>query len=102
MLRNGSRLHLLAHSRDLRGHFREHLFEPSTPATISRGWDKPGYSPPDLGHVMAGPTVDCELSGDFNHLHPTWGGNHIQPRFIEDPSELIVFFHAHGLHGCLS
>ena len=30
-----------------------------------------------------------------------WGGNNIQPRFIEDASELINFFQAHGLHSCL-
>jgi hypothetical protein len=41
------------------------------------------------------------LSGDFNRHHPTWGGNHIQPRFIEDASELIDFFQTNGLHGCL-
>ena len=42
------------------------------------------------------------LSGDFNRHHPTWGGNHIQPRFVEDTSELIDFSQAHGLHNCLS
>ena len=41
------------------------------------------------------------LSGDFNRHHPTWGGNHIQPRFIEDASKLIEFFQTHGLQGCL-
>jgi hypothetical protein len=30
------------------------------------------------------------LSGDFNRHHPMWGGNHIQPRFIEDASDLIT------------
>ncbi|KAF7118717.1 hypothetical protein CNMCM5793_008337 [Aspergillus hiratsukae] len=30
-----------------------------------------------------------------------WGGNHIQPRFIEDASELIAFFQDHNLHSCL-
>lgn len=41
------------------------------------------------------------LSGDLNRHHPTWGGNHIQPRFVEDASELIDFFQSHGLRGCL-
>ena len=41
------------------------------------------------------------LSGDFNRHHPMWGGNHIQPRFIEDASELVDFFQTHGLHSCL-
>lgn len=41
------------------------------------------------------------LSGDFNCHHPAWGGNHIQPWFVEDASELIDFFQAYGLHGCL-
>jgi hypothetical protein len=41
------------------------------------------------------------LSGDFNRHHPAWGGNHIQPRFVEDAGELIDFFHAHGLQSCL-
>jgi hypothetical protein len=41
------------------------------------------------------------LSGDFNRHHPTWGGTHIQPRFIEDAGELINFFQANGLQGCL-
>ena len=41
------------------------------------------------------------LSGDFNRHHPAWGGNHIQPRFVEDASELIDFFQTYGLHGCL-
>jgi hypothetical protein len=37
----------------------------------------------------------------FNRHHPMWGGNHIQPRFIEDASELINFFQTHNLHRCL-
>ena len=37
------------------------------------------------------------LSGDFNRHHPAWGSNHIQPRFIEDASELINFFQGNGL-----
>ena len=41
------------------------------------------------------------LSGDFNRHHPTWGGNHIQPRFVEDARELVDFFQVHGLHSCL-
>jgi ribonuclease HI len=41
------------------------------------------------------------LSGDFNRHHPMWGGNHIQPRFIEDASELITFFQEHNLQTCL-
>lgn len=41
------------------------------------------------------------LSGDFNRHHPTWGGNHILPRFIEEASELIDFFQTHSLRGCL-
>ena len=41
------------------------------------------------------------LSGDFNRHHPAWGGNHIQPRFIEDASELVDFFHTYALQGCL-
>ena len=41
------------------------------------------------------------LSGDFNRHHPMWGGNHIQPRFIEDASDLITFFQEHNLQGCL-
>ncbi|KAJ6086546.1 hypothetical protein N7467_005460 [Penicillium canescens] len=41
------------------------------------------------------------LSGDFNRHHPTYGGNHIQPRFIEDARELIDFLQPHGLRGCL-
>ena len=41
------------------------------------------------------------LSGDFNRHHPMWGGNHIQPRFIEDASDLITFFQEHNLHVCL-
>ncbi|THC87303.1 hypothetical protein EYZ11_013252 [Aspergillus tanneri] len=40
------------------------------------------------------------LAGDFNRHHPTWGGNHIQPQFTEDASELINFFQANSLHGC--
>ncbi|OGE46890.1 hypothetical protein PENARI_c093G11063, partial [Penicillium arizonense] len=46
-------------------------------------------------------TRSVVLSGDFNRHHPIWGGNHIQPRFIEDASELINFFQAHCLHSCL-
>jgi ribonuclease HI len=41
------------------------------------------------------------LSGDFNRHHPTWGGNHILPHFIEEASELIGFFQTHSLRGCL-
>lgn len=41
------------------------------------------------------------LAGDFNRHHPAWGGNHIQPRFIEEASDLITFFEANGLHSCL-
>ncbi|KAJ5346168.1 hypothetical protein N7452_004172 [Penicillium brevicompactum] len=41
------------------------------------------------------------LGGDFNRHHPMWGGNHIQPRFIEDASDLITFFQANSLHSCL-
>lgn len=41
------------------------------------------------------------LAGDFNRHHPAWGANHIQPRFIEDASELINFFHTYALQGCL-
>jgi ribonuclease HI len=41
------------------------------------------------------------LSGDFNRHHPMWGGNHIQPRFIEDACELITFFQEHNLQTCL-
>jgi ribonuclease HI len=41
------------------------------------------------------------LSGDFNRHHPMWGGNHIQPRFIEDANDLITFFQEHNLQGCL-
>ncbi|KAJ5215275.1 uncharacterized protein N7498_001682 [Penicillium cinerascens] len=41
------------------------------------------------------------LSGDFNRHYPAWGGNHIQPRFIEDASELIDFFYTYALRGCL-
>ena len=41
------------------------------------------------------------LAGDFNRHHPAWGGNHIQPRFIEDASEVIDFFHTYTLQGCL-
>jgi hypothetical protein len=41
------------------------------------------------------------LSGDFNRHHPAWGGNHIQPRFIEDAGELIDFFNTYGFQGCL-
>ncbi|THC87931.1 hypothetical protein EYZ11_012622 [Aspergillus tanneri] len=41
------------------------------------------------------------LAGDFNRHHPIWGGNHIQPQFTEDASELINFFQANSLHGCL-
>lgn len=41
------------------------------------------------------------LSGDFNRHHPVWGSNNIQPRFVEDASELINFFHDHSLQGCL-
>ncbi|OQE00248.1 hypothetical protein PENVUL_c055G06446 [Penicillium vulpinum] len=46
-------------------------------------------------------TTSVILSGDLNRHHPMWGGNNIQPRFIEDASELINFFQAHGLHSCL-
>jgi hypothetical protein len=42
------------------------------------------------------------LLEDFNHHHPTWGGNYIQPQFIKDASELIDFFQTHSLRGCLS
>lgn len=31
-----------------------------------------------------------------------WGGNHIQPRFIEDASEPITFLQEHNLNTCLS
>jgi ribonuclease HI len=41
------------------------------------------------------------LAGDFNRHHPMWGGNHIQPRFTEDASELITFFQDYNLHTCL-
>ncbi len=41
------------------------------------------------------------LSGDFNRHHPMWGGNHIQPRFIEDASDLITFFQTNSLQSCL-
>ncbi|CEJ62845.1 Putative Reverse transcriptase [Penicillium brasilianum] len=41
------------------------------------------------------------LAGDFNRHHPTWGGNNIPPRFIEDASDLIDFFQTHNLHSCL-
>lgn len=41
------------------------------------------------------------MSGDLNRHHPMWGDNNIQPRFIEDASELINFFQAHGLYSCL-
>jgi ribonuclease HI len=41
------------------------------------------------------------LSGDFNRHHPMWGSNHIQPRFIEDASELITFLQEHNLQTCL-
>lgn len=41
------------------------------------------------------------LAGDFNRHHPTWGGNHIQPRLIEEASDLITFFQANGLYSCL-
>lgn len=41
------------------------------------------------------------LSGDFNRHHQAWGSNDIQPRFVEDASELTNFFHGHGLQGCL-
>jgi hypothetical protein len=46
-------------------------------------------------------TTSIILSGDFNRHHPTWAGNHIQPRFIEDAGEVIDFFNAYGLQGCL-
>jgi hypothetical protein len=46
-------------------------------------------------------TTSIVLFGDFNRHHPTWGGNHIHPRFVEDASELINFFQTYGLHGCL-
>ena len=46
-------------------------------------------------------TTSVILSGDFNRHHPIWGGNHIQPRFIEDANELINFFQTHSLHSCL-
>ncbi|KAJ5666541.1 uncharacterized protein N7477_008989 [Penicillium maclennaniae] len=32
------------------------------------------------------------LAGDFNRHYPTWGDNHIPPRFIEDVTELVNFF----------
>jgi hypothetical protein len=32
------------------------------------------------------------LAGDFNRYYPTWGGNYIQPRLIEEASDLITFF----------
>lgn len=41
------------------------------------------------------------LAGDFNRHHPTWGGNHILPRFSEDADDLINFFQAQGLQVCL-
>lgn len=41
------------------------------------------------------------LSGDFNRHHPACGSNDIQPRFVEDASELTNSFHGHGLQGCL-
>lgn len=41
------------------------------------------------------------LAGDFNRHHPTWGGNHIPPRFIEDAIDLVNFFQTNRLHGCL-
>lgn len=46
-------------------------------------------------------TTSVILSGDFNRHHPMWGGNHIQPQFIEHASELVNFFQTHNLHGCL-
>ncbi|KAF7136975.1 hypothetical protein CNMCM5793_006679 [Aspergillus hiratsukae] len=51
-------------------------------------------------HIDQKPT-SIILSGDFNRHHPMWGGNHIQPRFIEDASELITFFQDYNLHTCL-
>lgn len=47
-------------------------------------------------------TTSLILSGDLNSFHPAWGGNRIQPRFIEDASELIDFFDTYGFQGCLS
>lgn len=41
------------------------------------------------------------LSGDFNRHHPMWCGNNIQPRFIEDASDLITFFQTNSLQSCL-
>ena len=41
------------------------------------------------------------LTGDFNRHHPTWGGNNVYPRFMEQATELIEFFQAHNLQGCL-
>ncbi|GAA3296697.1 hypothetical protein GCM10020218_080510 [Dactylosporangium vinaceum] len=41
------------------------------------------------------------ISGDFNRHHPMWGGNHIEPRFIEDASDLIDFLQTYNLHSCL-
>lgn len=46
-------------------------------------------------------TTAIVLSGDFNRHHPAWGGNHIQPLFIEDAGELIDFFNIYGLQGCI-
>lgn len=46
-------------------------------------------------------TTSVILSGDFNRHHPTWGGNHTRPRFVEDATQLINFFQARGLHSCL-
>ncbi|KAJ5646736.1 hypothetical protein N7490_003108 [Penicillium lividum] len=41
------------------------------------------------------------LAGDFNRHHPTWGGNQIPPRFIEDAVDLVNFFQTNRLHSCL-
>lgn len=61
---------------------------------------EPEPSPTNTTHEDRRPT-SLILSGDFNRHHPAWGSNDIQPRFVEDASELINFFHDNGLQGCL-
>lgn len=70
--------------------------EASAGPVLSAIHDTIQYTPQDSSR-----TTSLILSGDFNHHHPAWGNNHIQPRFIEDAGEQINFFHDHGLQSCL-
>jgi hypothetical protein len=60
-----------------------------------------GHSKHHSGDFRPGKIHHGCAVGELQPTSPRMGGNHIQPRFIEDSGELIDFFQPHGLHGCL-